>query len=66
MKILNISNDIFYLDFKKILKKRFSLVEMDFEEFNLNQENVIKMAEAEELGGHKLSVKVRQMDKKLI
>ena len=40
--------------------KRSSLVEIDFEGFNRNKENVIKMAEVEQLDGHKLSVKIRQ------
>ena len=44
--------------------KRYCLVEMDFEGFNRNKENVIKMAEVEKLDGHKLSVKIRQIDKK--
>ena len=37
---------------------------MDFEGFNSNKENVIKMAEFEQLDGHNLSVKIRQIDKK--
>ena len=54
------SSGVGVLDFMK----RSSLVEMDFEGFNRNKENVIKMAEVEKLDGHKLSVKIRQIDKK--
>ena len=50
------SSGVGVLDFMK----RSSLVEMDFEGFNRNKENVIKMAEVEQLDGHKLSVKIRQ------
>ena len=50
------SSGVGVLDFMK----RSSLVEMDFEGFNRNKENVIKMAEVEQLEGHKLSVKIRQ------
>ena len=44
--------------------KRTSLVEMDFSGYQLNYENVSKMADVEKLYGHKLSVKIRQIDKK--
>jgi len=54
------SSGVGVLDFMK----RSSLVEMDIEGFNRNKENVIKMAEVEQLDGHKLSVKIRQIDKK--
>ena len=50
------SSGVGVLDFMK----RSSLIEMDFEGFNRNKENVIKMAEVEQLDGHKLSVKIRQ------
>ena len=50
------SSGVGVLDFMK----RSSLVEIDFEGFNRNKENVIKMAEVEQLDGHKLSVKIRQ------
>jgi histidinol dehydrogenase len=44
--------------------KRSSVVEMNLESFNKNQDNVSKMASIENFEGHKLSVKIRQMDKK--
>jgi len=54
------SSGVGVLDFMK----RSSLVEMDLEGFNANKDNVMKMAEVEKLDGHKLSVKIRQIDKK--
>ena len=54
------SSGVGVLDFMK----RSSLVEIDFEGFKNYNENVIKMAEVEKLDGHKMSVKIRQMDKK--
>ena len=44
--------------------KRSSLVELDKEGYEINKENVTKMAEVENLDGHKLSVKIRQIEKK--
>ena len=44
--------------------KRISLVEMSSVGYVINQENVAKMAEIENLEGHKLSVKIRQIEKK--
>ena len=44
--------------------KRSSVVEMNFSGYKINQENVSKMAEVEKLLGHKLSVKIRQIQKK--
>jgi histidinol dehydrogenase len=44
--------------------KRSSIVHMNKDGYNANQENVIKMAEIEQLEGHKLSVKIRQTEKK--
>ena len=54
------SSGLGVLDFMK----RSSIVEMDQRGYELNQENVVKMAEVEKLEGHKLSVKIRQIDKK--
>lgn len=54
------SSGLGVLDFMK----RSSVVEMNLESFNKNQDNVSKMAEIENLEGHKLSVKIRQTDKK--
>ncbi len=54
------SSGLGVLDFMK----RTSIVSMDIEGFRNNQKNVIKMAEIEKLDGHKLSVKIRQIDKK--
>ena len=54
------SSGVGVLDFMK----RSSLVEVDLEGFNANKDNVMKMAEVEKLDGHKLSVKIRQIDKK--
>ena len=44
--------------------KRSSIVEMNKIGYQANQENVSKMAEIENLNGHKLSVKIRQTQKK--
>jgi histidinol dehydrogenase len=54
------SSGLGVLDFMK----RISIVNMNLEGFNNNHDKVIKMAEVEKLDGHKLSVKIRQMDKK--
>jgi len=54
------SSGVGVLDFMK----RSSLVEMDYKGYSINKENVIKMAEIEKLEGHKLSVKIRQIEKK--
>ena len=54
------SSGLGVLDFMK----RSSVVEMNLESFNKNQDNVSKMASIENFEGHKLSVKIRQMDKK--
>ena len=54
------SSGLGVLDFMK----RTSVVEMNSTGYRLNQSNVSKMAEIENLGGHKLSVKIRQTDKK--
>ena len=54
------SSGVGVLDFMK----RSSLVEMDYKGYSINKENVIKMAEVEKLEGHKLSVKIRQIEKK--
>ena len=54
------SSGLGVLDFMK----RSSIVEMNLESFNKNQDNVSKMADIENLEGHKLSVKIRQTDKK--
>jgi len=54
------SSGVSVLDFMK----RSSLVEMDYKGYSINKENVIKMAEIEKLEGHKLSVKIRQIEKK--
>ena len=54
------SSGLGVLDFMK----RTSVVEMDSIGYHLNQSNVSKMAEIENLEGHKLSVKIRQIDKK--
>ena len=43
--------------------KRSSIVEINRLGYELNQENVRKMAEVEKLEGHKLSVKIRQIEK---
>ena len=67
MKILNISNDIFYLDLKKILQKRFqhNLISVD-DSVQCIIEDVIERGDlalfdyANKLDGHKLSVKIRQ------
>ena len=44
--------------------KRSSIVQMDYRGYEINQENVSKMAEIEKLEGHKFSVKIRQIEKK--
>ena len=44
--------------------KRSSIVEINRSGYELNQDNVAKMAEVEKLEGHKLSVKIRQIEKK--
>ena len=54
------SSGLGVLDFMK----RSSVVEMNLVSFNKNQDNVSKMASIENFEGHKLSVKIRQMDKK--
>lgn len=54
------SSGLGVLDFMK----RTSIVEMDFESFKKNQDKVSMMAEVENLEGHKLSVKIRQTEKK--
>jgi len=54
------SSGLGVLDFMK----RTSVVEMNSTGYRLNQSNVSKMAEIESLDGHKLSVKIRQTDKK--
>ena len=54
------SSGLGVLDFMK----RTSVVEMNSTGYRLNQSNVSKMAEIENLDGHKLSVKIRQTDKK--
>jgi histidinol dehydrogenase len=54
------SSGLGVLDFMK----RTSVVEMDSSGYDHNQSNVSKMAEIENLDGHKLSVKIRQIDKK--
>ena len=54
------SSGVSVLDFMK----RTSVVEMNYQGFQLNQENVSKMAEVEKLEAHKLSVKIRQTQKK--
>lgn len=54
------SSGVGVLDFMK----RSSLVEMNYDGYKINQENVSKMAIVEGLEGHKLSVKIRQIAKK--
>ena len=54
------SSGLGVLDFMK----RSSIVEIDKSGYRLNQENVSKMAEIEGLEDHKLSVKIRQIEKK--
>ena len=54
------SSGVGVLDFMK----RSSLIEMDIEGFNTYKDNVIKMAQIEKLEGHKLSVRIRQIEKK--
>ena len=54
------SSGLGVLDFMK----RTSVVEMNKIGYQLNQENVSKMASVEGLEGHKLSVKIRQTVKK--
>ena len=44
--------------------KRISLVDIGFSAYSLYEDNVSKMAEVENLDGHKLSVKIRQIEKK--
>ena len=54
------SSGLGVLDFMK----RTSVVEMNSSGYYNNQSNVSRMAEVENLDGHKLSVKIRQIDKK--
>ena len=54
------SSGLGVLDFMK----RTSVVEINSSGYYLNQDNVSKMAEIENLDGHKLSVKIRQIEKK--
>ena len=54
------SSGLGVLDFMK----RTSVVHMDYQSYNNNMDNVIKMANIENLEGHKLSIKIRQMKKK--
>jgi len=54
------SSGLGVLDFMK----RSSVVEMSLESFNKNQDNVSKMDSIENLEGNKISVKIRQNDKK--
>ena len=54
------SSGLGVLDFMK----RTSVVEIDSSGYHFNQSNVSRMAEIENLEGHKLSVKIRQIDKK--
>ena len=54
------SSGLGVLDFMK----RSSFVEMNSLGYKINQENVSKMAEVEQLEGHKLSVKIRQSEQK--
>ena len=54
------SSGLNVLDFMK----RTSLVDMNFLGFKAHQDNVTKMAEVENLDGHKLSVKIKQIQKK--
>ena len=54
------SSGVGVLDFMK----RISLVELDIKGYQNNEENVSKMADVENLDGHKLSVKIRQTVKK--
>ena len=44
--------------------KRTSVVEMTHLGYQINKDNVVRMAEVEQLDGHKQSVKIRQIDKK--
>ena len=54
------SSGLGVLDFMK----RISLVDIDFSAYSLYEDKVSKMAETENLYGHKLSVKIRQIEKK--
>ncbi len=54
------SSGLGVLDFMK----RTSVVYMDYQSYNNNMDNVMKMANIENLEGHKLSIKIRQMKKK--
>ena len=54
------SSGVGVLDFMK----RSSYVEMDYKGYQMHKENVLKMAQVENLEGHKLSVKIRQTEKK--
>ena len=54
------SSGVGVLDFMK----RISLVEVNSEGFQHNKYNVEKMADVEKLDGHKLSIKIRQIEKK--
>ena len=54
------SSGVGVLDFMK----RTSVVEMNIDGYNINRDYVSDMAEVENLEGHKLSVKIRQTDKK--
>ena len=57
---LNFHQELGVLDFMK----RISLVEINHKGYKKNEENVLKMADVENLEGHKLSVKIRQIRKK--
>jgi histidinol dehydrogenase len=54
------SSGVGVLDFMK----RSSIVELNVEGFNHNKEYTMQMADVERLEGHKLSVKIRQIEKK--
>ena len=44
--------------------KRTSIIDMDFSGYEINKEYVSRMAKSEDLDGHSLSVKIRQIEKK--
>ena len=54
------SSGVGVLDFMK----RSSIVELNVEGFNRNKDYTMQMADVERLQGHKLSVKIRQIEKK--
>ena len=54
------SSGLGVLDFMK----RTSVIHMDYKSYNNNMDNVMRMADIENLEGHKLSIKIRQMKKK--